>query len=290
MQSIDYDILSFEPQENPTSIKNITSTLKDTYWETSLAQASITIKFKKCKIQDISLCLSNSVRLTITVYNEPDQSDSKIILECEETVYKPKAINYNSGLLREAKHKEFSYGRLDISSIIENESIKIYYWIMKTNRENQSSPIRNIHPPADPKAFYHSPQKYPTSKFEASKKRKLGSDSFIVSSAKNYDLSRSNLKLLKNESKTVSIEDGKTVSEQNKIFEDIQNRKKRVLRSQTAKKEPVNSYRCILNSRIISCSIEDEELLTTVIELCDVLGAIYLEKLESSVSYLISDG
>ncbi|CAG9314571.1 unnamed protein product [Blepharisma stoltei] len=319
MITIDYQIINCQPLEDGEDAQNILSINKAKVLEFHSGQGSITIQFPKTKIEEITLCLGSSASVQIGAFNSPDQTDMVYLIESQESVVGAleKTIKYSSNLFASHKDTKFSYAKLDISSTSSNGSLKIFYWILKSPRDSGSSPPRSNHMTVNSRSFYSSPPAKRTLEISKNPKTDLSNsiqrfdlkqsafDEIPRKRKIDYDTPRASRNPIDNriginnkirsenkkqEDKTINIEDGETIAEQNSIFQDIQNRKQRVLRSHTQKKEPTNSYKNVLNNCLVSSAVQDPGKSIIISELCESLGAIYIEELDRSVEYLVSDG
>lgn len=304
MQTIDYKVTRHNPKSFSSNINNILTNDKTKFWEVHSDSATICISFDKSQIDEVSLNFAHPTRFTIEVYNDQNESDTRFLLEKEETNLNLKySVNADFPAF---KGTEFKYARLHMTTSDLSGNLKIYHWIMRSNRDKAPTVSKINQPKLNTIQFYmpannnKNPVHRPVSQLSTPRKKSIEqvlpkqniiqtklSGKILTKSIQNVELEEE-----KYENFGASMDNPDFIEEQQKILNDIRNKKQRTLRSFTSthKKEPTNSYKNILQNCIISCAVHDPNLMIGISDLCETLGACFIEDLDESVTHFISDG
>lgn len=281
-QSIEYTIESVNPAGSG-DIENIKSNNLHTSWESKENCATITITFPDTTIKQISLYTDNLSSLNVIAWDTSGNPCSILEIPVKvQTAKKAHSFPINNSSI-------FSKCQININT--DSSSIKLYYLILNTDRENTTTNKK----PVQTSLLLKSPSFYPKSN-GTPKKTIQARPSPVLKQSKLFGIKNtisSTPSIDKNPNK--SLESYEDLDEQQRIYENIQNNRQKTLRSFSNKQmTQTTSYQNLLapseqNAYIVSCE-EESDLKTCIAEICSVLGICYLKNVEEATTHLIYDG
>lgn len=294
MKAIDYTIKAYLPHTHPGHpIDNIQSKNKEIYTQFEEHAAFIELEFTPCVIASLSIAVMASTNLRVIAYSLPDKSDAVDLLEKKITSFNDelKVGTYKaSECFVSYQYLSFTGMRLELENLEERRPFNLNYISLMTPKEvKQDTPSPR---PLSRTNFYKNSFTTPT----ASKPRptpKDSSDSHYKQSTLNdlmgFGQTNGSETLLVVGSVEETLQNSPEIAkQQSRLLSNI----KRTPASSASpkKKKPTNSYSDLLNGYLVSCVVEDEMMKYEVIQLCEVLGAVYIEDVADRPSCIISDG
>lgn len=285
MKAIDYSIKAYYPQTHPEHpIEFIQSRNREFYTQFEGHSVVIELEFTPSVIDSISIGLMTSTKLHIVAYTSPDQTDPVNLLEKKIPKFSEHVKTYlykASDCFPNYQDFPFCGMKLEIDNLEERRSFNINYIQLLAPKQvmQDTSP-----PPAR--------SNLNKSSFITPAASKSTDKCFKQSTLPEFYTNESN-----NESDTLivsnSVEEAlqnspEIAKQQNRLISSIKKIHKTGVSSK--KKKLTNSYSDLLNGYLVSCVVNDEMMKYEVIQLCEVLGAVYIEDLEDRPRYVISDG